>query len=118
VPITPGRPGVYIEDTPGGVHIVTCMAASITAFGWTQRELADKPIRMFSLAEFDAAFTTQQLKVPCAARGAPRRRTPIDYRIEAGHAMAIAAPHPVDRKGNSEGRRPMGKQRRMETQCQ
>jgi hypothetical protein len=118
VPITPGRPSAYLDDIPGGVHIVTGMGASITAFGWTQHELAGKPIRMFSLAEFDAAFTTQQLKVPCAARGAPRRRRPIDYRIEAGHPMDIAAPHPVDHKGNSEGRRPMGKQRRMETQCQ
>jgi hypothetical protein len=101
VPITPSRPSVYLEDIPGGVHIVTGMAASITAFGWTQRELVDKP-----------------LTVPCAARGAPRRRTPIDYRIEAGRPMAIAAQYPVDHKGNSEGRRPMGKQQRMETQCQ
>jgi hypothetical protein len=78
VPITPTRPGACNEDIPGGVHIVTGMAASITAFGWTQRELVDKP-----------------LAVPCAARGVPRRGTPTDYRIEAGHPMAMAAQYPV-----------------------
>jgi hypothetical protein len=61
VPITPTRPGVHIEEIPGGVHTVTGMAASITAFGWTQRELVDDPVHIFSPAEFDVAFATQPL---------------------------------------------------------
>ena len=41
MPIAPTHPGIYNEDIPGGVHVITGTAVSTRAFGWTRREPVD-----------------------------------------------------------------------------
>ena len=50
-------PGVYIEELPSGVHTITGVATSITAFvGSALRGQTDEPIRVQSYAEFERQF--------------------------------------------------------------
>jgi len=50
-------PGVYIEELPSGVHTITGVATSITAFiGSAPRGPTDEPVRVQSFAEFDRQF--------------------------------------------------------------
>ena len=50
-------PGVYIEEISSGVHTITGVATSITAFvGYTQRGLDNRATQIFSFADFERAF--------------------------------------------------------------
>src|SRR5262245_25449557 len=57
MPATLTYPGVYIEEIPSGVHTITGVATSITAFvGYTQRGLDNHATQIFSVADFERAF--------------------------------------------------------------
>ena len=50
-------PGVYIEELQSGVHTITGVATSITAFiGSAPRGATDEPVRVQSFAEFERQF--------------------------------------------------------------
>jgi len=55
--VTTTYPGVYIEEIPSGVHTITGVSTSITAFiGYTARGDVDNAIHIFSFADFERAF--------------------------------------------------------------
>jgi hypothetical protein len=57
MPTTPTYPGVYIEEVPSGVHTITGVATSITAFvGFALRGPVDTPTRVQSFPEFERRF--------------------------------------------------------------
>jgi phage tail sheath protein FI len=57
VPVTPTYPGVYIEELASGVHPVTGVATSITAFvGFADRGPVDTPTMVLSQLEFGRVF--------------------------------------------------------------
>jgi len=48
---------VYVEEIPSGVHTITQVSTSITAFlGFTQRGPVDRAVHIFSFADFERAF--------------------------------------------------------------
>lgn len=50
-------PGVYIEEIPSGVHTLTGVSTSITAFiGYTARGAVNAAVRSFSFADFERGF--------------------------------------------------------------
>jgi phage tail sheath protein FI len=50
-------PGVYIEELPSGVRAIAGVATSITAFvGYTPRGAVNRPVPIFSYADFERAF--------------------------------------------------------------
>ena len=57
MPVAPTYPGVYIEEISSGVHTITGVGTSITAFvGYTARGMVDEPIHIFSYADFERGF--------------------------------------------------------------
>jgi phage tail sheath protein FI len=57
VPVTPTYPGVYIEELPSGVHPITGVATSITAFvGYAGRGPVDQPTLVQSATEYARTF--------------------------------------------------------------
>ncbi len=61
MPATLSYPGVYIEEIPSGVHAITGVATSITAFvGRALRGTVDSddkgPVRIFSFADYERLF--------------------------------------------------------------
>jgi phage tail sheath protein FI len=61
MPPTLSYPGVYIEEIPSGVHTITGVATSITAFvGRAARGTVDSddksPVRIFSFADYERTF--------------------------------------------------------------
>ena len=55
--VTPTFPGVYIEEVPSGVHPITGVATSITAFvGYADRGPVNDPTTVQSFAEFTRVF--------------------------------------------------------------
>jgi len=57
MPITPTYPGVYIEEVSSGVHTISGVATSITAFvGAASRGLENQAVRLFSFADYERAF--------------------------------------------------------------
>ena len=57
MPVALSYPGVYIEEVPSGVHTITGVATSITAFvGRARRGPVDDPLRIFSFADFERSF--------------------------------------------------------------
>jgi phage tail sheath protein FI len=61
MPATLSYPGVYIEEIPSGVHTITGVATSITAFvGRASRGTVDSddksPVRIFSFADYERLF--------------------------------------------------------------
>jgi phage tail sheath protein FI len=55
--VAPTYPGVYIEEIPSGVHTITGVATSITAFvGFTQTGPVNKAVHLYSFADFERAF--------------------------------------------------------------
>jgi phage tail sheath protein FI len=69
MPVAPTYPGVYIEEVSSGVHTITGVATSITAFvGYTARGSVDKARRILSFADFERAFgglTTDSVMSHC-----------------------------------------------------
>jgi len=57
MPIQPTYPGVYIEEIPSGVHTITGVATSITAFiGRTPRGPVSEPTTITSFGDFERLF--------------------------------------------------------------
>src|SRR5436190_23346345 len=57
MPVATTYPGVYIEEIPSGVHTVTGVATSITAFvGYTARGAVNKAVRIFTFADVERGF--------------------------------------------------------------
>lgn len=57
MPVTPTYPGVYIEELPSGVHTITGVATSITAFvGRAMMGPVNVPTVINSYADFDNMF--------------------------------------------------------------
>jgi phage tail sheath protein FI len=57
MPVTTSYPGVYVEEIPSGVHTITGVATSITAFvGSAQRGPVNDPVAVFSYGAFDQMF--------------------------------------------------------------
>jgi phage tail sheath protein FI len=57
MPATLSYPGVYVEEIPSGVHTITGVATSITAFiGRALRGPVDDPIIINSFADFERSF--------------------------------------------------------------
>src|SRR6266700_7014209 len=57
MPATLTYPGVYIEEISSGVHAITGVATSITAFvGYTKRGLDNRATQIFSFADFERQF--------------------------------------------------------------
>ncbi|MGP6159683.1 MAG: phage tail sheath family protein [Vulcanimicrobiaceae bacterium] len=57
MPVNPTYPGVYVEEIPSGVHTITGVATSITAFvGAAPRGPVNTPVAIFSYADFQRTF--------------------------------------------------------------
>jgi len=57
MPVTPTYPGVYIEEISSGVHTITGVATSVTAFvGYATGGLDNRAKRILSFADFVRAF--------------------------------------------------------------
>lgn len=57
MPVQPTYPGVYIQEKSSGVHAITPVATSITAFiGRARRGEVSQPVRVQSVSEFDRLF--------------------------------------------------------------
>lgn len=57
MPITPTYPGVYVEEVSSGVHPITGVATSITAFvGFAPRGPVNTPIQVQSFTEYASVF--------------------------------------------------------------
>jgi len=57
MPITPTYPGVYIQEVPSGVHTITGVPTSITAFiGRTERGPVNDPTTINSFADYERNF--------------------------------------------------------------
>ncbi len=57
MPVTPTYPGVYIEEVPSGVHTITGVATSITAFiGRAWKGPMDKATTIYSYADYQRIF--------------------------------------------------------------
>ncbi|RNI39828.1 phage tail sheath family protein [Hanamia caeni] len=57
MPIQPTYPGVYIQEVSSGVHTITGVATSITAFiGRAERGPVDKPVIIYNFGDFQRIF--------------------------------------------------------------
>jgi phage tail sheath protein FI len=57
MPVTVSYPGVYVEEIPSGVHTITGVATSITAFvGKALRGPTDKAVTLNSFGDFERIF--------------------------------------------------------------
>ena len=57
MPVTPTYPGVYIEEIPSGVHTITGVSTSVTAFvGSARRGPIDRAVHVLGFADFERAF--------------------------------------------------------------
>ncbi len=57
MPRTPTYPGVYIDETPSGTHMILGVPTSITAFvGRTERGPIDTPVALNSFGMFERTF--------------------------------------------------------------
>ncbi len=57
MPVAPTYPGVYIQEIPSGVHTITGVSTSLTAFiGRTARGPVNEPVTINSYADFERTF--------------------------------------------------------------
>jgi phage tail sheath protein FI len=57
MPVQVSYPGVYVEEIPSGVHTITGVATSITAFvGAAARGPVNDPVSVFSFGDFQRTF--------------------------------------------------------------
>lgn len=57
MPIAPTYPGVYIEELPSGVHTITGVSTSVTAFlGFFKRGKMNTATQVFSVADLERRF--------------------------------------------------------------
>jgi phage tail sheath protein FI len=96
VPLT--FPGVYVEEIKSGVHTITGVATSITAFvGRTERGPVDKPTTITSLGDFVRLFGQTDTTVGQAVQdfylnGGSRAVIVRLYHAGAGATFATLAP--------------------------
>jgi phage tail sheath protein FI len=65
MPVSPTYPGVYIEEIPSGVHTITGVATSITAFiGFTPQGPVNDPVHIFSFGDYERAFGGLAIESP------------------------------------------------------
>jgi Bacteriophage tail sheath protein len=56
-PVEKTYPGVYVEEIPSGVHTISGVSTSITAFvGFTASGAVNTPVHIFSFAEYEQTF--------------------------------------------------------------
>ena len=86
--VAPTYPGVYIEEVPSGVHTITGVATSITAFvGYTARGAVDNAVHIFSFADFERALRRPHDRQPAE----PRRQALLPERRHRGVRRARRA---------------------------
>ncbi len=57
MPVTPTYPGVYIEEVPSGVHTITAVSTSVTAFiGYTAKGPVNKAVRILNPGDYERNF--------------------------------------------------------------
>lgn len=57
MPVTPTYPGVTIEEIPSGVHTITGVSTSVTAFiGYTAKGPVNKAVQIFNQGDFERNF--------------------------------------------------------------
>ncbi len=57
MPVTTTYPGVYIEEIPSGVHTITGVSTSVTAFiGYTAKGPVNKAVRILSPGDYERNF--------------------------------------------------------------
>src|SRR4051812_31950430 len=57
MPVQTSFPGVYIEELSSGVHTITGVATSITAFiGRAKKGIRDEPVQIFSFGDYERKF--------------------------------------------------------------
>jgi phage tail sheath protein FI len=57
MPVNPTYPGVYVQEIPSGVHTITGVSTSVTAFaGLAPRGAINKATHIFSLKDYEQAF--------------------------------------------------------------
>jgi phage tail sheath protein FI len=57
MPVTPTYPGVYIEEIPSGVHTITGVSTSVTAFiGYTAKGPVNKAVRILNQGDYERNF--------------------------------------------------------------
>ncbi|HUO08048.1 MAG TPA: phage tail sheath C-terminal domain-containing protein [Phycisphaerae bacterium] len=57
MPIAPTFPGVYVQELSSGVHTITGVSTSVTAFvGIAQRGPIEKPVHLLSFTDFERNF--------------------------------------------------------------
>src|ERR1017187_2059931 len=57
MPVQVSYPGVYVEEIPSGVHTITGVATSVTAFvGYTSRGLDNRAQQILSFSDFERLF--------------------------------------------------------------
>lgn len=70
MPVTLTYPGVYVEEIPSGVHTITGVSTSVTAFiGYTKRGVINKAQDVLSFADFDRMY------------GGLSRDSPVSYAV-------------------------------------
>ncbi len=69
-------PGVYIDEVPSGVHTITGVATSITAFiGAATRGPTDTPVTIYSFADYQRQFANP------ADRGGLSMSSPMSFAV-------------------------------------
>jgi hypothetical protein len=69
MPATLTFPGVYIEEIPSGVHTITGVATSITAFiGRAERGPANRPVTVTSIGDFVRNFGSPTTRLGAAVQ--------------------------------------------------
>jgi phage tail sheath protein FI len=113
MPVTPGYPGVYIEEIPSGVRTITGVPTSITAFvGRTWKGALDEPILCASYADFErflgglwrlssVSYAVQQffvngghqaIVVRTAVRTGPSAAAAATIDLGGGNTLSAASP--------------------------
>jgi phage tail sheath protein FI len=65
MPVSPSYPGVYVEDIPSGVHTITGVSTSVTAFvGRTARGPVNEPATVTSVADYERIFGPLDIDYP------------------------------------------------------
>lgn len=113
MPVTPGYPGVYIDEIPSGVRTITGVPTSITAFvGRTWKGALDEPILCASYADYErflgglwrlssVSYAVQQffangghqaIVVRTAVRAGPSAAAAATIDLGGGNTLSAASP--------------------------
>jgi uncharacterized protein len=109
MPVTLSFPGVYIEELKSGVHTITGVATSITAFiGRAERGPVNRPITITSLGDFVRNFGSPNTTLGSAVQdfylnGGSQAIIVRLYRAGAGNSFARLAPGGLPLRAWTEG---------------